>query len=66
MKIDYIVPTYNSASLLDKCLMAIKKYGDPNNIIIIDNFSKDKTIEIAKKNMIAKSSKPKPRSGNVD
>ena len=49
MKIDYVIPTYNSASLLDKCLMAIKKYGNPNNIIIIDNFSKDKTIEIAKK-----------------
>jgi glycosyltransferase involved in cell wall biosynthesis len=49
MKIDYVIPTYNSASLLDKCLTAIKKYGNPNNIIIIDNFSKDKTIEIAKK-----------------
>lgn len=48
MKIDYIIPTYNSASLLDECLIAIEKYGNPNNIIIIDNFSTDKTIEIAK------------------
>ena len=48
MKIDYIIPTYNSASLLDECLAAIEKYGNPNNIIIIDKFSTDKTIEIAK------------------
>ena len=48
MKIDYVIPTYNSASLLDECLTAIEKYGNPNNIIIIDNFSTDKTIEIAK------------------
>ena len=47
-KIDYIIPTYNSASLLDECLIAIEKYGNPNNIIVIDNFSTDKTIEIAK------------------
>jgi len=47
-KIDYIVPTYNSASLLDECLIAIEKYGNPKGIIIIDKFSTDKTIEIAK------------------
>jgi len=47
-KINYIIPTYNSASLLDECLIAIEKYGNPNNIIVIDNFSTDKTIEIAK------------------
>jgi glycosyltransferase involved in cell wall biosynthesis len=48
-RIDYIIPTYNSASLLEKCLEAIKKYGNPNTIILIDKFSKDKTIEIAQK-----------------
>jgi len=47
-KIDYVIPTYNSASLLDECLTAIEKYGNPKGIIIIDNFSTDKTIEIAK------------------
>jgi len=49
MKVDYIIPTYNSALLLDDCLTAIEKFGDPHDIIIIDKFSEDKTIEIAKK-----------------
>jgi len=48
-KIDYVIPTYNSAKDLNKCLENIRKYGNPNRIIIFDKFSTDGTVEIAKK-----------------
>jgi len=47
MKVDYVIPTYNSAYCLDKCLVAVKKYGNPHNIFIIDKFSEDETLKIA-------------------
>jgi glycosyltransferase involved in cell wall biosynthesis len=47
MAIDYVVPTYNSAHTLNECLTAIRKYGTPGDIIIIDKYSSDETIDIA-------------------
>jgi len=49
MKIDYIIPTWNSGKTLEKCLRAISSYGNPNGIIVVDNYSEDDTIKIAKR-----------------
>ena len=49
MKVDVVIPTYNSATVLDDCLNAIVHYIPYNKIIIVDGESTDKTIEIAKK-----------------
>ena len=49
MKVDVVIPTYNSASVLEECLRAIAHYIPYNKMIIIDGGSTDKTIEIAKK-----------------
>lgn len=47
--ISVIIPTYNSASTLHRCLESIKNQTYKNiEIIIVDNFSIDKTKEIAK------------------
>lgn len=48
MKIDYVIPTWNSERTIKKCLEAIVSYGNPKEIIIVDNYSKDDTIKIAK------------------
>ena len=45
-----IIPTYNSERTLETCLKSIKNQTYPNiEIIIVDNCSTDKTVEIAKK-----------------
>ena len=47
--VSVIIPTFNSAYTLKPCLKSIKKQSyNPIEIIIVDNFSKDKTREIAK------------------
>ena len=44
------IPTYNSERSLGECLVAAKKQTYKNTeIIVIDSYSKDKTLEIAKK-----------------
>jgi len=44
------IPTYNSEKTLGKCLDLVKQQTYKNiEIIIIDSYSKDKTLEIAKK-----------------
>ena len=44
------IPTYNSERSLEECLVAAKKQSyKKTEIIIIDSYSKDKTLEIAKK-----------------
>ncbi len=44
------IPTYNSESTLEQCLNAVKNQTYKNiEIIIVDSYSKDKTLEIAKK-----------------
>jgi len=48
--VSIIIPTYNSEKTLPLCLKSIKNQTYKNiEIIIVDNYSKDKTIEIAKK-----------------
>jgi len=48
--VSIIIPTYNSEKTLGTCLESIRKQTYRNiEIIIIDRFSRDKTIEIAKK-----------------
>jgi glycosyltransferase involved in cell wall biosynthesis len=46
MKIDYVIPTWNSGSTLRRALVSILKYGDHNNIILVDRNSKDDTLAI--------------------
>ncbi|MCS7123337.1 MAG: glycosyltransferase [Candidatus Aenigmarchaeota archaeon] len=48
-KFDVCIPTLNSEKTLEKCLQSIVKIIPYRKIIIIDGYSKDKTIEIAKK-----------------
>lgn len=48
--VSIIIPTKNSAVTLDKVLNSIKKQTYPNiEVIIVDRFSKDCTLEIARK-----------------
>ena len=49
VKIDYIIPTWNSEKTIENCLKAIVDIGNPEEIIIVDNKSKDQTVEIAGK-----------------
>ncbi len=48
--VSIIIPTYNSARTLEACLISIQKQDYTNiEIIVVDNFSKDDTFEIAQK-----------------
>ncbi len=48
--VSIIIPTFNSAIYLECCLRSIKNQTFKDfEIIIVDNFSSDKTLEIAKK-----------------
>ena len=47
-KIDYIVLTWNSEKTVAKTLKSIQKYGKPSEIIVVDRFSKDNTLKIAR------------------
>ncbi len=48
-KISYIILTKNSDATLENCLKAIKNQKISKEIIIVDNFSTDDTIPIAKR-----------------
>ena len=50
--ITVVIPTYNSQKTLNKCLASIFKQSFPINkleVIVVDNYSQDQTLEIAKK-----------------
>ena len=48
--VSVVIPTRNSEKTLAKCLDSIKKQTYKNiEVIVVDKFSKDKTVEIAKK-----------------
>ncbi len=48
--VSVIVPSFNSASTIKKCLESIKKQTYKNiELLVIDNFSKDKTRDFSKK-----------------
>ena len=50
IKISFIIPTLNAASVLETCLKSIKKQDLKNyEIVIIDGGSTDNTLKIAKK-----------------
>ena len=46
MKITLIVPTYNEEKVLDRCIGSAKDLAD--EILVVDSFSTDDTLEIAK------------------
>ncbi|VVB71972.1 Glycosyltransferase AglI [uncultured archaeon] len=48
-KIDYIIPTWNSEATLENTLASIERYGSPNEIIIVDRDSSDRTLVIARR-----------------
>ncbi len=48
MRVEVVIPTWNSERMLEKCLEAIRRYLSPERIIIVDRASKDRTQEIAR------------------
>lgn len=48
MQYDIVIPTWNSAGTLRTTLESIRKYAQPNQIIVVDRDSKDGTQHIAK------------------
>ena len=48
--VSVIIPTYNSEKTIEKCLESIRNQSYKNiEIIVVDRFSMDKTVEIAEK-----------------
>jgi glycosyltransferase involved in cell wall biosynthesis len=48
--VSVVVPTFNSEGVLERCLASVRGQTYPNiEVIVVDNYSKDKTREIAKK-----------------
>ncbi|MFO0703568.1 MAG: glycosyltransferase family A protein [Patescibacteria group bacterium] len=49
MKISVVIPAYNEEKMLGKCLEAISKQSLlPDEVIVVDNNSVDKTVDVAK------------------
>jgi len=51
-KVSIIIPTKNNGDILEKCLASIKNLDTPKDhyeVIIVDGYSTDNTVEIAKK-----------------
>ena len=48
--VSVVVPTFNSERFLERCLRSVRGQTYPNvEVIVVDNYSRDKTREIAKK-----------------
>jgi cellulose synthase/poly-beta-1,6-N-acetylglucosamine synthase-like glycosyltransferase len=48
-KVSFVIPTFNSERTLEECLSSISNQDYPDmEIIVVDNGSDDKTVEIAK------------------
>ena len=45
--ISFVVPSYNSENYLSKCIESLLVGGDDVEIIIVNDGSKDRTIDIA-------------------
>lgn len=48
-KLDVVVCTYQSGKYLDECLTSVKRYIPVNRLIVVDHYSTDNTLSIAKK-----------------
>ena len=46
--ISVIIPTYNGEKYIKECIESIKMQDFPHEIIVIDDISKDRTVEIAR------------------
>lgn len=49
INVDVAVCTYNSEKYLDQCLQSIQNFVPFNRLIIVDHYSTDRTVKIAKK-----------------
>ena len=49
MDVDVAICTYNSEKYLDECLESIRRYVPFKRLIVVDHYSTDRTVEIAKK-----------------
>lgn len=48
--VSVVIPTKNSGETIEACLKSVKEQTYPNiEIVVVDNYSKDKTCEIAEK-----------------
>ncbi len=45
----FIIPTLNEGKYIEKCLRSIKRQKESHEIIVVDSYSKDNTIKIARK-----------------
>ena len=50
MRISVIIPNYNSEDTIKKCIKSIYPQKENMEIIVVDDFSNDKSIDIIKKN----------------
>ena len=65
--VSVIIPTYNSEKTIDACLRSVVEQTYPNiEVIVVDNYSKDKTVEIAKKYADLVLLKGKERSAQIN
>ena len=53
MKISVIIPNYNNENTIKKCVKSIYSQKRDIEIMVIDDFSKDKSIHAIKKNFPA-------------
>jgi glycosyltransferase involved in cell wall biosynthesis len=50
LKLSLVIPAYNEEAYIDNCLAAIAAQSEkPDEVIVVDNNSTDKTVEIAQK-----------------
>lgn len=47
MKLTLLIPTYNEADMLERCIVSAKGVFD--EVLVVDSFSTDETVNIAKK-----------------
>ena len=48
-KIAVVMPAYNASKTLEKTIQEVKNQGIVDLIIVVDDFSKDDTVEVARK-----------------
>lgn len=54
MKISVVIPAYNEEEYIENCLLSLQNQNEkPDEIIVVDNNSTDKTIQVAQKYQVA-------------